>query len=246
MIEINKIYCEDNLTTMSKMPDNFVDIVITSPPYNLGKGRAYKGGLDYDEYDDNLPKDEYFEKTKIWIKELLRVTKYHVFWNIQEVKGNNGIILFLMNEFKEHHKDTFIWAKTNPAPSHVFNMVTNSYEYIFCFSKDNPKSKRYNYCNFNNKEYNNQCYSVLIKPINSGNLETKGHSFAFGDWLPDYFINKFSKENDLVYDPFMGTGTTAKSCIKYKRKFIGSEMTKSYVDLANVRLKPYLTQTTLF
>jgi site-specific DNA-methyltransferase (adenine-specific)/modification methylase len=245
-MEINKIYCESNLETMKRMPDNFIDIVITSPPYNLGKGRAYKGGLDYEEYEDNLSKEKYFEQTKIWINELLRVTKYHIFWNIQEVKGNRGIVKFLINEFEENLKETFIWAKTNPAPGLVPTMVTNSMEYIFCFSKDEPKSKKFNYCNFNNRETNNQAYNVLIKPINSGNIETLGHSFCFGDWLPDYFINKFSKENDLIYDPFMGMGTTAKSAIKYKRNFIGSEMTKKYVDLANKRLQPYLDQQTLF
>jgi len=245
-MEINKIYCESNLETMSRMPDNFIDIVITSPPYNLGKGRAYKGGLDYEEYEDNLSKEEYFEQTKIWINELLRVTKYHIFWNIQEVKGNRGIVKYLINEFDDNLKETFIWAKTNPAPGLVPTMVTNSMEYIFCFSKDEPKSKTFNYCNFNNRETNGQAYSVLIKPINSNNIETSGHSFCFGDWLPDYFINKFSKENDLIYDPFMGMGTTAKSAIKYKRNFIGSEMTKKYVDLANKRLQPYLNQQTLF
>jgi DNA modification methylase len=245
-MEINKIYCQSNLETMKRMPDGFVDIVVTSPPYNLGKGRAYKGGLDYEEYEDNLSKEEYFEQTKIWINELLRVTKYHIFWNIQEVKGNRGIVKYLINEFDDNLKETFIWAKTNPAPGLVPTMVTNSMEYIFCFSKDEPKSKIFNYCNFNNREKNGQAYSVLIKPINSNNIETSGHSFCFGDWLPDYFINKFSKENDLIYDPFMGMGTTAKSAIKYKRNFIGSEMTKKYVDLANKRLQPYLNQQTLF
>ena len=57
-LELNKIYNESNLVTMSKMQDDFVDIVITSPPYNLGKGRAYKGGLDYDEYDDKKSIDK--------------------------------------------------------------------------------------------------------------------------------------------------------------------------------------------
>jgi DNA modification methylase len=64
--------------------------------------------------------------------------------------------------------------------------------------------------------------------------------------LPNHFINYFSKENDLVYDPFMGTGTTAKSAHIYKRRWIGSELSKEYTEIANKRLKKYLAQTSLF
>jgi site-specific DNA-methyltransferase (adenine-specific) len=87
--------------------------------------------------------------------------------------------------------------------------------------------------------------NVIIKPVNSGK-ENKGHSFAFGDWLPNHFINYFSKEGDLIYDSFMGTGTTAKSAHIYNRNWIGSEISKNYVDIAEKRLKPYINQQTLF
>ena len=247
MIELNKIYCESNLETMSRMEDDFVDIIFTSPPYNIGKNRlnGVNDVKSYDKYKDNLSKEDYFKQTKIWIDEMIRVSKHHVFYNIQEVTGNKGIIAFIMNEYKEYLKETFIWCKSNPAPSIVETMASSSYEYIFCFSKDNPKSRKFNYCNFNNRKKGKQVYNSIIKPVNS-NRETKGHSFAFDDWLPNYFITNFSKDNDIVYDPFMGTGTTAKSAHIYKRNWIGSEMSKEYVDIANKRLKPYLNQTTLF
>jgi DNA modification methylase len=69
-----------NLETMKRMPDNFVDLVITSPPYNIGNSRI-NGGFDkktYDKYNDNLSIDEYFMQTKLWIDELLRITKHHI------------------------------------------------------------------------------------------------------------------------------------------------------------------------
>ena len=134
-LELNKIYCESNLETMSKMPDNFVDVVITSPPYNLGS--RINGGFEkkeYSEYKDNLSKQEYYQQTKKWIDELFRVTKYHIFWNIQEVTGNKGIVKFLLNEYSEYIKETFIWAKNNPPSSIVDTMCSSGYEYIFCFS----------------------------------------------------------------------------------------------------------------
>lgn len=245
-LEINKIYNESNLDTMSKMSDDFVDVIITSPPYNIGKSRI-NGGFNkknYDKYNDDLSLEDYFKFTKIWIDEMLRVTKYHIFYNIQEVSGNRGIISYIMNEYKDNIKEVFIWAKQNPPSSIVETMCSSGYEYIFCISKDNPESRKFNYCNFNNRN-GDYMKNIIIKPVNSGK-ENAGHSFAFGDWLPNHFINYFSKENDLIYDPFMGTGTTAKSAIIYKRNWIGSEISKDYIEIAEKRLKPYKTQLTMF
>lgn len=246
-LEINKIYNENNLETMAKMPNNFVDIVVTSPPYNIGKGRKNgqkKESISYDTYSDNLKKEDYFKQTGIWLDNLLRVTKYHIFYNIQEISGNKGIIKYIYENYSEHLKDVFIWAKLNPPSCILDNGVSKGYEYIFCFSKDQPEKSTFKYCNFSN--YNGDYIkNSIIKPVNN-DKENKNHSFAFGDWLPKYFINYFSKEGDLVYDPFMGTGTTAKASHLLKRNWIGSEVSKKYIELANKRLKPYLMQTTLF
>ena len=241
-MEINKIYNENCLDTMKRMPDDFVDIVVTSPPYNIGKGRGNGDGknMSYKTYTDDLEIEEYFKQTKKWIDELLRVTKYHIFWNIGEYSGCKGIARFIMNEYKDNLKETFIWAKTNPNPV-PRDVVCNSYEYIFCISKDKPESKKFHYNNFPDVMIKN----CIIKPVNSGK-ENGGHGYAFADWLPKYFIHNFSKEGDAVYDCFMGSGTTAKAAHLYKRNWIGSEISKEYVDIANKRLKPYLTQTKLF
>lgn len=247
MIELNKIYNEDCMDTMKKMKDNFIDIVVTSPPYNIGKGR--KNGkttqsISYDTYSDNLPKEEYFKQTSLWLDELLRVTKHHIFYNIQEIKGNKGIVKYLYQNYHEQIKEVFIWAKTNPPSCILDKGVSKGYEYIFCFSKDSPDKSVFKYCNFSNYS-GDYIKNVIIKPVNN-DKENKGHSFAFGDWLPKYFINYFSKEGSLIYDPFMGTGTTAKSCIILNRNYIGSEISKKYIDIADKRLYKYKTQQRLF
>jgi len=245
-MEINKIYKSDCLELMSKMPDNFVDVIVTSPPYNIGINRLNSGkNKNYDSYSDNLSKEEYFEQTKFWIDEMIRVTKHHVFYNIQELTGNKGIVKFLLNNYSEYIKETFIWAKSNPQSSIVKTMAGSGFEYIFCFSKDNPEKRAFSHCDFNNRISGQQVYNTIIKPSNS-NKETKNHSFAFDDWLPNYFIKNFSKEGDLIYDPFMGTGTTAKSAHIYKRNWIGSEISDEYIKLSNKRLSLYINQTSLF
>lgn len=246
-MELNKIYNEDCLTTMKSMEDNFVDIVFTSPPYNIGKGRKNgqrKESIAYDTYTDDLPKEKYFNQTGLWLNEMLRITKHHVFYNIQEIKGNKGIVKYIYQNYSEQLKEVFIWAKTNPPSCILDKGISKGYEYIFCFSKDQPEKSNFTYCNFSNYD-GDYIRNVIIKPVNN-DKENKGHNFAFGDWLPKHFINYFSKEGDIVYDPFMGTGTTAKASHLLKRNWIGSEVSEKYTKLANKRLKPYLNQLTLF
>ena len=246
-MEINKIHNEDCLETMKKMNDDFVDLVVTSPPYNIGDGRRNgknKSVLKYDNYDDNLDLNDYFEKVDQWINELYRVTKYHVFFNIQEIANNKGVIKHIYENHSDKIKHVFFWIKNNP-PSPINDTgIAKAYEHIFCFSKDNPTKSTFNYCNFSNKK-GDYMKNIIIKPVNS-DQETKGHNFAFGDWLPKHFIHYFSKEGCLVYDPFMGTGTTAKASHVLKRNWIGSEISPKYVELSNKRLKPYLNQLTMF
>lgn len=244
-MEINKIYHEKCEETMFRMEDNFVDMVITSPPYNIGKNRIngdFNTGIRYDDYEDDMTKEDYFEQSKKWINELLRVTKHHVFWNVQEVTGNKGIVKYLLTEFEQYHKETFIWAKTNPPPSIVDKMVGSGFEYIFCFSHDNPGRRAFEYCDFSNRSGGGKiCHNVIMKPVNSGK-ENQGMSFAFPEWMPGYFIKHFSKKNDLIYDPFIGSGTTGKVAHNYERRWIGSEISASTIKKANKRIKKYQDQ----
>jgi site-specific DNA-methyltransferase (adenine-specific) len=77
-------------------------------------------------------------------------------------------------------------------------------------------------------------------------IDKINHPAMFPEKLVSDHIHSWSDEGDLIYDPFMGSGTTAKMAHIYKRNWIGSEMSQEYVDLANKRLQPYLTQQTLF
>ena len=118
-LEINKIYCESNLETMSKMPKGFVDYVLTSPPYNVNTERIAK----YKDFKDDLTQDSYFEQQKELITELLRITKKHIFYNIQMVSGNKIALHKLIGYFANNIKEVIIWQKIGqPAISEkVFN-----------------------------------------------------------------------------------------------------------------------------
>jgi DNA modification methylase len=238
-MEINKIYNEDNLETMAKMPDSFVDYVLTSPPYNVGLNKMLGDDTaKYKEYEDNL--DDYFLNQKKLIEELLRVTKKHIFYNIQMLGNNKIDFLNLLGHFKDNIKDIIIWQK-KMIPHIEPGVLSSSFEFIIIFSNDQPDKKKFYDGNFRGN------FGNLIKISNShSNPFAKEHKAIMPLDIPRMFMQKFGNENDIWYDPYMGTGTTAISSIMEKRNWVGSEISKEYTKIANKRLKPYLEQQTLF
>jgi len=230
VLEINQVYQGDCLDVMKQLPDNFTDVTITSPPYNMGDRvkpwlQTYKVNNK-----DNRNKGEYFKWIKEVITELLRINRFHIFFNIQEVVGNNGVIQYIYQEFNPFIKEVFIWAKTNPPCHIVENQCSNGYEYIFCISKDNPNSKVFNHCNFKRKDY---IRNVIIKGVHR---DKHGHNYAFPEWLPEYFINYFTKKGDLIFDPMCGSGTTLYVAKTRGYRYLGIDISKEYVQIAQKRL----------
>jgi len=257
-MEINKIYNENCLETMAKMPDNFIDLTVTSPPYD--NIRNYNG------YS--------FEFEKI-AKELFRITKQGgvVVWVVNDATidgSESGTSFRQALYFKEigfNIHDTMIWHKTNAPPqTKVGKRYTLSHEYMFIFSKNkiktfNPiftdcihsgikiskntstnldkngersntrKNKRENTFVSNHK----QLYSVW--DISASRKRHIKHPAIFPDKLANDHIISWSNEGDLVYDPFMGSGTTAKMALLNNRKFIGSEISEEYCKIAETRIK---------
>ena len=127
--------------------------------------------------------------------------------------------------------DILIWHKNNPIPLH--NRLTNAIEYIFVLSKI-PQIK------YQTKEYT---HNVFKFPVDKGNGV---HSAVFPLELPKICLEHFTKENDLVLDPFMGSGTTALACMNMNRNYIGFEINKDYIKHSEKRLKENTSQTELF
>lgn len=235
-MEINKIYNEDCLKFMSKIDDDFFDITITSPPYNTG-GKSLQVGEFYKDYKDNLSELEYYKWIKKIIQELIRTNKYYVFFNFQFLSNNKKTYYKLIGEFSENIKDIFIWNKHSLSQI-VKGKLATGYEIVLILGKDDKMNFAYN--NFPNNNY--------VPNIQKWNKKEifKGHGATMPIQMSNYFIEYFSKEGDLVYDCFSGLGTTACSAAKLKRNFIGTEITQEYIDMSYKRLKPYLTQTSLF
>ena len=246
-MEINRIYNQDCLLTMSNMEDCFIDLVVTSPPYdNL---RAYKNEIDKTWGED------------VWkpiIKELYRVVKNGgvVVWIVGDATINGSETgtsfrqaLWAMDcGFKLH--DTMIYEKnssTYPSSKHGVR-YSQIFEYMFVFSKGKPKNT-FLICDKPNKWAGHKDFSGKLKnavpefsPRNniwkyttSFNDKT-GHPAVFPEKLVEDCIVSWSNHGDLVYDPFMGSGTTAKIALLKNRKWIGSEISSEYVKIANNRI----------
>ena len=257
-MEVNKIYNENNLETTAKMPDCFVDLTVTSPPYdNL---RIYNGySFDF----ENIA------------KELFRVTKIGgvVVWVVGDstINGSEtGTSFKQALYFKEvgfNLHDTMIYQKQNYVPL-THNRYEQEFEYMFIFSKGKPTTfnPQYLKCetsgsyNLRRKGYKidgasvrrrdeitttkNEKFRSNIWMYPVGSSETS-HPAPFPEDLARDHIYSWSNEGDLIFDPFGGSGTTAKMAHLQKRNWIISEISSEYCKMAEKRLQPFLSQQTL-
>lgn len=226
-IEVNKIYNEDCLLTMGRMPDATLDYVFTSPPYNVAQGSFSK----YKDYEDNMSQQEYLDWSIKILDSLLRVTKQHVFYNIQCLANNKIALLSLQEHYKYKLKDILIWCKTSGSQATNAHVMSSRWEYIFAFSNQKPLVRSFDDATFS------EGFSNVIQIKHAINKHADEHKAVFPINLPRKFIQKFGKEGDLWYDPFMGTGTTAKACLLEGRKFVGSEMSERIHKIALKEIK---------
>ena len=265
-LELNKIYNESNLDTMKRMPDNFVDLTVTSPPYdNL---RDYKGY--------SFPFEEI-------AKELFRVTKQGgvVVWVVGDATVNGsetGTSFKQALYFKEigfNLHDTMIYQKISYMPNKKAKRYDSLFEYMFIFSKCQPKTFNEIIENRTNIEKSVCKKDIMIRQkdgtfkkserINKGLVKKMGnvwtylnnsnstkdkiafkHPAIFPEQLANDHIISWSNEGDLVYDPFAGSGTTGKMAILNKRKCIMSEISAEYCEIIKNRLEPIINECTLF
>lgn len=254
-MEVNKIYNESNLDTMAKMPDCFIDLTVTSPPYD--------GLRDYNGY--SFP----FEDIA---KQLYRVTKEGgiVIWVIGDatIDGSESgtsfkqALYFKEIGFKLH--DTMIWRKPDAKPL-THNRYEQSFEYMFVFSKGKPKTfngikdKPNKWAGTNEhgtwrdtdgtmqrkSGHNSKVISDFGLRHNTWDILTvKSNKFKhpapFPEQLANDHILTWSNEGELVYDCFAGSGTTLKTAKQNNRNYIGSEISIEYVEMINERLNETL------
>ncbi len=269
-IHLNKIYNENCLLTMSNMPDNFVDLTVTSPPYD--DLRTYNNRISGVKSTFN----GYVFQFEDIAKELFRVTKEGgvLVWVVGDatVEGNETGTSFRQALFLKECGfklfDTMIYMKPPRGAVGNNNTYWQSFEYMFVFSKGLPKTINL-IKDRENKESRNGDNGTkrlqngeLLKLKRGGYGEFgrrtnlweynigKGHSasdnFAyehpaiFPEKLALDHIRTWSNVGDIVYDPMMGSGTVAKMCLIENRDYIGSEINADYCNIICKRISSVL------
>jgi DNA modification methylase len=227
MININKVYNLDCEQGMRLLEDDSVDITITSPPYNIGGKYAL--------YKDNLSEEEYTKFIRRVIKEMIRVTKYYVFFNYALLTNNKNTYLQLMSEFKENIKEIIIWHKRQAIPTDI-TCLSSAFEFIIVFSKKEESESRLFSRSYMKQISTNVIHgnSNSVDEFNDGKVN---NTACFPQYLVKWIIDKFSKEGDIIMDPFMGSGTTAYVTKQNNRQYLGFEIDKSQVDLTEIKLR---------
>ena len=249
----------DCLELMKELPDNSIDLVVTSPPYdNL---RSYNGTLNWS-----------FDIFKPIAKELSRVLKDGgvIVWVVADatVKGSETgssfrQALYFKDECGLNLHDTMIYQK-NSYPFPPSNRYYQQFEYMFVFSKGVPKTANLQKIKTTWKKKTNEVSTTRqsdgstsemkyekgkdertmdnIWPLNTGYMRTTKdkiayqHPAIFPDELANRHILTWSNENDIILDPFMGSGTTGVACVNTGRFFIGMELDETYFNIARQRI----------
>ncbi|WP_340694613.1 site-specific DNA-methyltransferase [Hydrogenobacter thermophilus] len=241
---LNKILCKSS-EDMSEIPDNSVHLMITSPPYNVGK-----------EYDDNLDFDSYRSFLKRVWREVYRVLVPggRACINVANLGRKPYIPLhaFIIQDMLEIGflmRGEIIWVKEGGgAPSTAWGtwlsaknpVIRDEHEYILIFSKGMYERKKSGSKKDTITRDEFLTYTRSVWYMKSESAKKVGHPAPFPVELPYRLIQLYTFEGDVVLDPFMGSGSTALASIKTSRFYIGYEINQEYIELANLRIEEFL------
>lgn len=221
-----KVIKGDCLKILEEIPDNYVDLILTDPPYNISKDNNFRtmgrNGIDFGEWDHEAD-------LTTWLSVAFRVLKpggslviFNDWKNLPEIAKvceSNGLVL----------KDLLRWKKNNPMPRNRDRRYVVDYEFaIWVVKKGRWTFNRQNE-NYQRPEFE---YSVV-----SG--KKRKHPTQKPVELMEDLIKIHSNENDIILDPFMGSATTGVAALNLNRKFIGIEISDEYFEIAKNRLEDW-------
>lgn len=272
MIEnyINKVINGDTIDVMSEMPEGWVDLVLTSPPYNVG--------IKYDEHNDEIVMDEYWEWSEKWLTEAYRLLKddgrmaINIPYEVN-VQARGGRVFFAsemyqvmkkvgfkfygivdLEEDSPHRSKTTAWGSwMSPSSPYIYNpkeCVILAYKKVHIKKvKGEPQWKGVPYLTEDGK--NKVAYAEQDKK--------EFMELVFGQWkyfadtrtltkatfsmdIPEKAIKILSYRNDVVLDPFNGSGTSCVAAVVHDRRWVGIELSSNYCEIAKQRIQSFVDQ----
>ena len=245
---LNKIVNNDSLKILKTIPSKTFNLVFADPPYNLQIGKKLKRPDDSkvngvnDKWDHFKSFNDYDNFCNQWLKECKRVLKdngsiwvigtYHNIFRLGYHIQNMGF--WILNDV--------IWKKNNPMPNFRGTRFTNAHETLIWASKNKKSKYTFNYQSLKCLNDDLQMRSDWTLPICNGSERIKKngkkvHSTQKPESLLHRILLASTNKNDFVFDPFLGTGTTAVVAKKLSRNYFGIEKEKRYFDTAKQRLE---------
>lgn len=263
---INKIFNEDCRTTIKNLPEKSVDVVLTSPFYNTNMkakgGRTIfdgKTGNEYARYDkfiDVMSNDEY------------RAFTVNLFNGYDKILKENGVVLYNISYGNENSEclfltisdiltktnftiaDVIIWKKKSALPACLSpNKLTRITEFVFVFCRKSEymtfhANKRHVSTRPTGQKMYENIFNFIEAPNNDGANPLNGATYS--SELCDDLLRIYAPQGGVVYDSFMGTGTTAVACKRLGLKYIGSEISEKQCKYAENRIKNIKASPMLF
>ena len=202
------------------------DMCFTSPPYNAGISAKLRGNtsiddnLYRDEYDDNKTQTDYFDLLVGFTNNALEYSKY-VFVNIQVLSGNKKAFIDYWSNFSDKFCDVAIWDKCHAAPALAQRVMDSRFEFVLVFGGNGSRA-------IGTRDFRGMVHNVYSGNPQRHNDNASVHAATFPIDFPEYFINNFTNKDEIVLDPFLGTGTTMVACENLHRKCRGIEISPNY------------------
>lgn len=254
MIEIRNEDCFDTMKTISP-----VDVILTSPPYNTNK-KAGKTGtilntelkndayhyIRYDAFVDDFTTEEYTEFTRRLFLAFDRVLKpngcvlYNISYGAENTDGMFQAVNAVICDTPFTIADVIVWKKSNAFPNSTSsNRLTRIWEFVFVFCrKTEMKTFSMNKKVTSYRKTGQAAYENITNLIEARNNDgpCKLNKATFSSELCEKLLTLYAKPGSTVYDPFIGTGTTAVACARMGLDCIGSEISKAQCEYAEARL----------
>ena len=274
MLETNRIINGDCVVEMGKLPESIIDLIVTSPPYNVG--------IDYDSHDDNQSMEEYWKFTEKWVGESFRVLKddgriavnipYEInvqdrggrvlfmseFWSVMKKVGFKFYGLVDLDENAPHRSKTTAWGSwMSPSSPYIYNPKECV---ILAYKKDRIKKvKGETQWEFEVLDVEQEDGSVKKKTVYKEEDKKEFMSLVYGQWeyfadtkqqtkatfsmdIPWKAIKILSYKEDVIMDPFNGSGTTCLAAEMLGRSWIGVDISPNYCEVARKRVREYQLQ----
>ena len=244
-METNKIFCCDCIDGFKQIDNESVDLIFADPPFNLGK--------KYGKYDDK--RNDYYDWCHEWIGYCHQVLKPTGSIYIMNIQNNIWIIQKLLEEYGFLFRNIIVWKNSSMPVKNRFCInyqpilfYTKSDKYTFNYNAESHISNtvlpwgRRNKGNLMIDQWNDIPFvsggcMASKEAILKKDSKAKAHPCQMPEKLIERILKFSTNENDIVVDPFVGSGTTAVACKKLNRQFIGFEINPDYVKISNSRLK---------